>query len=213
MALKSLLFTCLLFFNTFFVIAQNNTKNENNDIFSGFRIGSGISTFHSQKKGELIDYKPNCYAGIYYEFGEYFFKYQIELSYQNTGAIKKYEDWHFDLNYCLLGIIAKKNLFKEIQTNILFGVYGGLLLKTNITSDNTQSVDYVNEGISEFDYGLVLGAEQRIYQFKNNSILVDVRLNYGLYDFYGNSPYYISSRDSKWDRNFSINIGLQFELN
>ena len=186
-------------------------QNKSFKPYSAIRLGSGVSMFNSQRITTPFSPKVNYYVG--FDVGRNYNKtlYFIEFDFENKGALKKQGNWKYNTFHFSISPIAALKI-KSIRSRLLFGPYGSILLKSSTSANNETLAKYTNVGFKKFDFGILAGIQTKLFKTKKSSLFIGIRIVYGLSNIYECSPYFLSSRESKWNRNLSFNIGLSYEI-
>lgn len=203
----------LLLFVVIMIWANILLGQDNNNFVRvhGFSAGSGFSTFNSQKASKSFQPKPIFFLGYY--FGRDYSKtdYTISLEFENKGAQKNDGNWKYNLYYLTVepSLKIKTNPFNG---SFMIGCYGSILLFNSVNANNSVLAHYTIEGFKKTDFGGFIGFQVRVIQFSQKIVLLNMQTNYSLFSIYENGRFYLSDRESKWDKNLTLKIGLNIMI-
>lgn len=201
-----ILLTIMIWANTL-----HGQDNRNFTRIQGFCAGTGFSTFHSQKASKSFQPKPIFFLGYYY--GRIYPKMNYTLTYgfENKGARKKDGNWEYNLYYITTEPSLKVKL-QPFNSSFILGCYGSILLFNSVSADNKELAQYTIEGFKKTDFGGLLGFQVNLFSLSQIPFFFDIQANYSLISVYENKRFYLSDRESKWDKNLTLKIGLNIMI-
>jgi hypothetical protein len=196
MMAKTTIIVSLIFFGTF-------CKAQNLQII----VLGGYSNFHNQAGESFLLWKPNFSVGTRIVTSNKSLPLILGFYFEQKGAKKSFENWDYALSYATfnLGLGIKSKDSKNIAS---IGSYISLLASTKVSTDNTRAIGYAEGDFETFDAGLYLDYSHHLLNIKNFKVGVLLKGTYGFLDNFHDNAVIITTPNSMWTRNVSLNIGL-----